>query len=120
MGVTGIVELQEPQGGVGLVEVGRAGVDEGHRLAVHRPPGVHDPVHRSVSGQRLRARRAHVVGVGGPGVGLAQLVHRPALSLVEVVEGIAAAQHLGEGVGVIRCGRGRAPRIVITVAQLHI
>ncbi len=117
--VVGVVELGEAQRRVRLVEVRRPGMDEGHRLPVDLPPGVHDSVDGPVRGQRLGAGRRRVAHAGCPGVGLGELLHGQAVALVHVVVGVAA-QHLGERVGVVRGRGGGTPGVVLAVAQLHV
>ena len=79
-----IVEAEEPNGAVGLVEVGGAGARERHPAPADRPPRVDDAMDGAVGGERLRSRRRLVGGVRRPRVRALQLLHRQALALVEV------------------------------------
>src|SRR3954467_10291552 len=86
----------------------------GDLLPPDRSTRVDDPMHGAVDGQRLRAGRRRVDGIGRPAVRALELLHREALALVEVVE-IVLTEDLGEAVDVVGGRRRCAPGVVAAV-----
>ncbi len=122
-----VVELLEPDDGVHLVQVGGPQGGERDRLSADGAPVAHHPVLGAQRAQGVGALGRAVREGGLPLVAPLQPFHGHALAVEQVVLGVAGhrpavrpAQRHRVGVDDVLVGRGGAPRVVHTSAQLDV
>jgi hypothetical protein len=106
-------QVVEAGPGAQLAPAGRPILGKGDAHAADRPVPEHRPVHGVVEGHRRRCRvRDEAARV--------EARHRRAGAAVDVVEVVAAAEGLGEGVDVVGVRRRERPAVVGPAADQHV